>query len=130
MTKQATPPPTRDKGTPTAPPPPPSWRHYLWIIAFLLFIGLYFVLPATEMKSPVTLNYTQFLGDVSAHKVKTITLNETNGSATGTLAAGGTYTTVIPTQAGRLSWPNCKRTRSRSRPRAPAPRSGPRCCRG
>jgi cell division protease FtsH len=72
----------------------------LWIIAFVVFIGLYFVLPATEMKSPVTLNYTQFVNDVSAHKVKTITLDESNGTATGTLVGGGTYTTVVPTQAG------------------------------
>ena len=52
MTKQATPPPTNDKGAPTAPPPPPAWRHYLWLIAFGIFILLYFVLPTTQSKSP------------------------------------------------------------------------------
>ncbi len=100
MTKQAAAPPTRDKGHPVAPPPPPWWRHYLWVIAFVVFIGLYFVLPATEIKGPVTLNYTQFLTDVSAHKVKTVTL-ETNGSASGTLTNGNTYTTAVPPQAGQ-----------------------------
>ncbi len=99
MTKQASSPPTPGKGAPVAPPPPPWWRHYLWAIAFLIFIGLYFVLPATEIKGPVTLNYTQFLTDVSGHKVKTVTL-ETNGSASGTLSNGNTYTTAVPAQAG------------------------------
>jgi cell division protease FtsH len=100
MTKPASSPPTPGKGAPVAPPPPPWWRHYLWLIAFLVFIGLFFVLPATEMKSPVTLNYSQFLTDVSAHQVKTITL-ATNGSATGTLANGSNYTTVVPPEAGQ-----------------------------
>jgi cell division protease FtsH len=100
MTKQASAPPTPGKGAPVAPPPPPRWRHYLWALAFLIFIGLYFVLPATEMKSPVTLNYTQFLSDVSGHKVKTVTL-ETNGSASGTLSNGNTYTTAVPAEAGQ-----------------------------
>ena len=81
MTKQASSPPTSDKGTPTAPPPPPAWRHYLWLIAFVVFFALFFVLPATESKQ-VTLNYSQFLNDVSAHKVKTVTI-ATNGSASG-----------------------------------------------
>jgi cell division protease FtsH len=100
MTKQASAPPTPGKGAPVAPPPPPWWRHYLWLIAFVVFIGLYFVLPATEIKGPVTLNYTQFLSDVSAHKVKTVTL-EPSGSATGTLTNGNTYTTAVPLQAGQ-----------------------------
>ncbi len=40
MTKQASAPPTGDKGTPGAPPPPPAWRHYLWLIAMAVFIAL------------------------------------------------------------------------------------------
>jgi len=99
MTKQAATPPTRDRGTPVAPPPPPAWRHYLWLIAFVAFIGLYFILPATEAKAPVTLNYSQFIDDVTAHKVKTVTL-DTNGSASGTLTDSRSYTTVVPPQAG------------------------------
>ena len=74
MTKQATPPPTSDKGAPTAPPPAPAWRHYLWLIAIVIFIVLYFVLPTTQGQQQVTLNYSQFLHDVSAHKVKTVTI--------------------------------------------------------
>jgi cell division protease FtsH len=48
MTKQATAPPTRDKGAPTAPPPPPAWRHYLWLIASVIFIVLFFVSAGDE----------------------------------------------------------------------------------
>ena len=100
MTKQASGPPTRDKGAPVAPPPPPWWRHYLWAIALAAFIGLFFVLPATAPRTQVTLNYSQFLSDVSAHRVKTVTI-ATNGSATGTLTSGGAYATVVPPQAGQ-----------------------------
>jgi cell division protease FtsH len=99
MTKQAASPPTRDKGTPVAPPPPPAWRHYLWIIALGIFFALFFLLPTTH-ESSVTLNYTQFLNDVGAHKVKTVTI-ATSGSATGTLRSGKDFTTAIPPQAGQ-----------------------------
>ncbi len=101
MTRQAGTPPTREKGTPVAPPPPPAWRHYLWVIAFAIFFALLFVLPATKGGKSVTLNYSQFLSDVSAKKVKTVTI-ETNGTASGTLKnKGGDYTTAIPPQAGQ-----------------------------
>ena len=99
MTKRASPPPTNDKGTPTAPPPPPAWRHYLWLIALAIFVALFFILPDARGPQHVTLNYSQFLNDVSHHQVKTVTIS-TNGSASGTLANGHTYNTVIPTQAG------------------------------
>ncbi len=99
MTKQATPPPTSDKGAPTAPPPAPAWRHYLWLVAIAIFIVLYFILPTTQGSQQVTLNYSQFLHDVSTHKVKTVTI-QSGGSATGTLTNSKQYTTVIPAQAG------------------------------
>ncbi len=97
MTKQATPPPRGDKPTPTAPPPPPAWRHWLWLIALVLFIGLFFVLPATRVTPSVTLTYSQFVKDVSAKNVRTVTI-ASSGTATGTLANGKHYTTVIPVQ--------------------------------
>jgi cell division protease FtsH len=100
MTKQATAPPTRDKGVPTAPPPPPAWRHYLWLIASVIFIVLFFLLPVANSQKPVTLNYSQFLQDVSGHKIKNVTLT-TSGSATGTLKNGKSYSTAIPPQAGQ-----------------------------
>ncbi len=100
MTKQATSPPTNDQGTPVAPPPPPGWRHFLWPLAFVIMAVLFLVLPITQQSKQVTLNYSQFLSDVSAHKVKTVTIG-TNGSATGTLADGSQYTTAIPPQAGQ-----------------------------
>ncbi len=99
MTRHAATPPTRDKGAPSAPPPPPAWRHFLWPVALLIFFVLLFVVPVTQSSKQVTLNYTQFLKDVSAKQVKTVSISP-NGTATGTLVKGGDFTTVIPTQAG------------------------------
>ncbi len=100
MTKPAVTPPTRDKGAPVAPPPPPQWRHYLWVVASIIFIALYFLLPTTKAAQPESLNYTQFLKDVAAKQVKSVTIGA-NGQATGTLTNGHAYSTVIPTQAGQ-----------------------------
>jgi cell division protease FtsH len=97
MTKPASPPPKGDKPVPVAPPPPPKWRHWLWLGAFVLFLLLFFVLPATRISQPVNLTYSQFLEDVSNKQIKTFTINA-NGSATGTLTNGKQYTTVVPVQ--------------------------------
>ena len=97
MTKSASPPPKGDKPVPVAPPPPPRWRHWLWLGAFVLFLLLFFVLPATRISQPVNLTYSQFLEDVSSKQVKTFTINS-NGTATGTLTNGKQYTTVVPVQ--------------------------------
>jgi cell division protease FtsH len=99
VTKQATPPPPGDKATPTAPPSPPRWRHWLWPVALGLALVLWVVLP-TLHTNQVSLTYSQFLSDVNANKVKTVTLGA-NGEASGTLANGKTYNTVIPSQAGQ-----------------------------
>src|SRR3984957_12739895 len=100
MTKQASTPPTRDTGIPTAPPSPPAWRHYLWLMASVIFIVLFFILPTTRGQQTVTFNYSQFLHDVSGHKVKTVSI-ATSGNASGTLKNGKSYTTAIPPQAGQ-----------------------------
>ena len=102
MSKQPNPPPPGDKPVSTAPPPPPKWRHWLWPIALLAFIALYFFLPGINVNTPVSLSYSQFISDVSAHKVKTVTFeNGASGSntpANGELTSGKSYTTVIPGQ--------------------------------
>ena len=102
MSKQPNPPPPGDKPVRTAPPPPPKWRHWLWPIALLAFIALYFFLPGINVNTPVSLSYSQFISDVSAHKVKTVTFESgssgSNTPATGELTSGKSYTTVIPGQ--------------------------------
>jgi cell division protease FtsH len=103
MSKQAMPPPPGDKPTPgKPPPPPPRWRHWLWPIAIILVIAGWFILPGLHSAQQTTLTYTQFQADVSAHKVKTVTLaSSLGGTATGTLTSGTSYTTVVPVQAGQ-----------------------------
>ncbi|HUB69023.1 MAG TPA: ATP-dependent zinc metalloprotease FtsH [Acidimicrobiales bacterium] len=97
MTKQAASSPQGDKPVPTAPPPPPPWRHWLWLVAIVVFLGLFFVLPATRITPTVSLNYTQFLNDVATKHVKTVTISS-DGSASGTLTNGQQYSTVVPEQ--------------------------------
>ncbi len=95
------PPPPGDRPTPTAPPPPPAWRHWLWPIAIGLVLVAWIFLPAIHTRGQVTLTYSQFLSDVNAHKVKTVTIassSTSNAAATGTLTNGSDYTTVIPVQ--------------------------------
>src|SRR5215471_6895204 len=98
MSKQPSAPPPGDKPAPSAPPPPPAWRHWLWPIALGIALVLWIVLPTVHSNS-VGLTYSQFISDVQAHKIKTVTL-DSGGGATGTLSNGSTYSTVIPTQAG------------------------------
>ncbi|HEY2688195.1 MAG TPA: ATP-dependent zinc metalloprotease FtsH [Streptosporangiaceae bacterium] len=102
MSKQPNPPPPGDKPVRTAPPPPPKWRHWLWPIALIAFIALYVFLPGINVNTPVSLSYSQFISDASAHKIKTVTFDNgasgSNTSATGELTSGKSYTTVIPGQ--------------------------------
>jgi cell division protease FtsH len=102
MSKQASPPPFGDKPTPpAAPPPPPAWRHWLIPVGILVALFLWILLPAVHSSSPTSLNYTQFINDVTAHKVKTITIAQPGGTSTGTLTNNTDYTVVVPSQAGQ-----------------------------
>jgi cell division protease FtsH len=102
MSKQPSAPPPGDRPVPTAPPRPPGWRHWLWPAALLAMVLLYLFLPGIHLTSPVTLTYSQFISDASAHKIKDVTFqSSTNGSntpVTGTLTNGKEFTTVIPGQ--------------------------------
>jgi cell division protease FtsH len=102
MSKQAIPPPPGDKPTPgKPPPPPPAWRHWLWPVAIAAAFILWLVLPTVHSPSQTTLSYSQFLTDVSQHKVKTVDIAPANGTSSGTLTNGTNYTVVIPPQAGQ-----------------------------
>ena len=101
MSKQVTPPPPGDRPSPTAPPQPPGWRHWLWPIALFAALVLWVVLPTVHSTTaPVNLTYSQFLSDLSGHQIKTIDLAPSGSTSTGSLTDGKNYTTVIPAQAG------------------------------
>jgi len=102
MSKQATPPPPGDKPSPgKPPPPPPRWRHWLLPVGIVVAVFLWIFLPAVHQTAPTSLTYSQFLSDVSAHKVKTVTIPQAGGTSSGTLTDGTNYTVVIPPQAGQ-----------------------------
>src|SRR5712691_10518369 len=100
MSKRPVPPPPGDKPVPAAPPPPPAWRHWLWPAAIFVTFLLYVILPGLHATKQVTLSYSQFISDASAHKIKDVTFGSAsagaNTPATGTLTNGQAYTTVIP----------------------------------
>jgi cell division protease FtsH len=100
MSKQPLAPPPGDKSVPTAPPPPPAWRHWLWPVVILVTLALWLYLPALHATSTAQLNYSQFIAEANAGKIKTVTFDSgTNGSNTeafGDQTNGKAYTTVIP----------------------------------
>jgi cell division protease FtsH len=103
MSRQQKPPPPGQKPVGSAPPPPPAWRHWLWPIGLLAVVLLYIFLPGINVRTPVSLSYTQFTADVHAHKIKTVDFaNGASGSNTpvsGQLTNGTSYTSVIPGSA-------------------------------
>ena len=100
MSKTPLAPPPGDKPVRTAPPPPPAWRHWLWLLA--LVIALLYVLPAfVHTTSPTQLTYSQFQSDITAHKLKSVDIPsppsaDANVTATGTLTSGKSFTVVTP----------------------------------
>src|SRR5258708_35760643 len=100
MSKQPNPPPPGDKPVPTAPPPPPGWRNGLWPIALIAVVLLYIFLPGINIKTPVSLSYSQFIAAASAHQIKTVDFGNGSGGAHTTAAArltsGKADTTGIP----------------------------------
>ncbi|HUB21299.1 MAG TPA: ATP-dependent metallopeptidase FtsH/Yme1/Tma family protein, partial [Streptosporangiaceae bacterium] len=84
MSKQANSPPPGDRPTGSAPPPPPSWRNWIWPIAIFAILILFFVLPTRSTSTSLT--YSQFLSDVSNHQVKSLQISgSVGGTSTGTL---------------------------------------------
>ena len=126
MSRQASAPPTRDKGAPIAPPPPPAWRHFLWPVALLIFVVLLFVLPATQSHKQVTLNYSQFLERRDGAQGEDRHHLADRRPPRARSSNGGNYTTVDPAPGGPdLPRPAAEGRASRSPPRPAAPRSAP-----
>jgi cell division protease FtsH len=100
MSKTPLAPPPGDKPVRTAPPPPPAWRHWLWLLAVV--VALLYILPSfVHNTSQLDLTYSQFQSDVAAHKVKSVdipspTSADANVTVTGTLTNGKAFTTVTP----------------------------------
>jgi cell division protease FtsH len=102
MSKQAASAPPGDKSAPGNPPPrPPGWRHWLLPAGIVVALFSWVFLPAVHQPPQTGLSYSQFLTDVSAHKVKTVTIAQTGGTSGGTLTNETDYTVVIPPQAGQ-----------------------------
>jgi cell division protease FtsH len=102
MSKAPNPAPPADRPTGAAPPRWPGWVRWLWLVALAVVVVMYVFLPGINVTTPVSLSYSHFTSDVSAHKIKTVNFgNGSSGSntvATGDLTSGKTYTTVIPGQ--------------------------------
>ena len=100
MSKTPAAPPPGDKPVRTAPPPPPAWRHWLWI-GWLVVILLYVVTSFVHTTQPSELSYSQFISNVTAHKIKTVDIPSpssagANVTLTGTLSNGKQFQAVTP----------------------------------
>jgi cell division protease FtsH len=100
MSKTSAPQPPADRPVRTAPPPPPAWRHGLWLLVLLIAL-LYIVPTFVHVSTPQTLTYSQFTSDVAAHKIKTVTIPssgsaDSNVTVTGTLTNNKDYQAVTP----------------------------------
>ncbi len=110
MSKTPASPPPGDKPVGSAPPHPPAWSRWIWLL--WLIIILLWVVPEFVHTTPTTvLTYSQFTSDVSAHKIKTVSIPSpasegANVTVTGTFTNGKDFTAVTPpitpTQAGSL----------------------------
>src|SRR5215813_1284325 len=100
MSKQPNRPAPGGRPVPTAPPPPPAWRHWLWPVALGIAAVLFIFLPGAHFNSAVTLSYSQFIADVNTRQIKTVTFASSSGNtpASGTLVSGKSYSTIIPGQ--------------------------------
>ncbi len=100
MSKTPAAPPPGDKPVGSAPPQPPGWRHWLWLV--WLVIILLWVVPAFIHTTPsTTLTYSQFTSDVTAHKIKTVDIPSpssegANVTVTGTFTNGKDFSAVTP----------------------------------
>ncbi len=100
MSKTPAAPPPGDRPVGTAPPQPPGWRHWLWLL--WLVIILLWVVPAFVHTTPQSvLTYTQFSTDVAAHKVKSVSIPSpasegANVTVTGTFTDGKDFSAVTP----------------------------------
>jgi cell division protease FtsH len=97
MSKTPVAPPPGDKPTRTAPPPPPAWRHWLWL-GWLVIILLFLLTSYVHTTPPAQLTYPQFISDVGAHKIKTVDIPSPS-SAGANVTLSGTFTDGKPFQA-------------------------------
>src|SRR6478735_6125781 len=95
MTEKAKPGQELDHPRPPAPPPPPRWQRWLPLVGLILTLGL-LLWPMRNSNAPAELSYTQFLSQVDGGMIATVEIDP-SGAVTGTLTAGGEYTTQIPT---------------------------------
>jgi cell division protease FtsH len=105
MSKTQLAPPPGDKPVRTAPPTPPSWRHWLWLAA--LAIALLYILPTfVHPMAQSQLTYSQFISDVNSHSIKSVDIPSASSSganvtATGVLKNRKAFSVVLPPiQAG------------------------------
>ena len=95
LTQNARPGPGRDRPPAPAPQPPPSWRGWLLFAGLALTLLLLFTPSMGTSRPTHKLNYTTFLNDVQANKIKSASIDP-NGAITGTLTNRDNYTSQIP----------------------------------
>ena len=94
MTRPATSRP-EEPPPPSLPPAPPRWRHWLLPVAVGLAVVLAVTTPTKKETPEHTRDYSAFVADIDAGKVKTASIRS-DGEVSGTLTNGHRYSTAVP----------------------------------
>jgi len=100
MSKTPAAPPPGDRPVGNAPPQPPGWRHWIWLL-WLVIIALWVVPELVHTTPTQTLTFSQFQTDIGAHKIKSVDIpspasDGANVTVTGTLSDGKAFQAVTP----------------------------------
>jgi cell division protease FtsH len=91
----AKPSPPGDKPSTPPPPPPPDWSR--WLLPMGILVAVWFLLGNLVSGTGThTLTYTQFIKEVSAQKVQSVSITP-DGEVEGKLKGGEAFTSAIPT---------------------------------
>lgn len=83
---------------PGRPGQPARRSALVWMLVWLVGIGIVILLATTSHSSParLSLGYSGFLDKVTANQVRSVTISQSSGTITGTLTSGKSFTTQGP----------------------------------
>src|SRR5271165_5285042 len=88
-------------GSGTKPPAPDPRRRWLLIGLALVVVAIFAITAGLHSTKSQTLTYSEFLTQASHQQIKTAIVNNSDGTITGQLTSGASYTTNGPVPANQ-----------------------------